>query len=245
MQKSMVLKGTDIWKQVMIEASKEPLFIINGVSFTAYEGEFISIVGPSGSGKTTLLHCLSGLTQVSKGTVEIMNTEITKLNLEKKAKMRQTMIGFIFQEYNLLSALPAIENVLIPLRLAKKKIDYEKVNQVLDNLTFTASKQAFVHTLSGGERQKLAIARVLLSENKLVFADEPTGALDSQSRELVFEQLKSLTKMGICVIMVTHDIELAAQTDRTYVLKDGRVVTSLLSPTSTEIFKLLNEKEAG
>lgn len=245
MQKSMVLKGTDIWKQVMIEASKEPLSIINGVSFTAYEGEFISIVGPSGSGKTTLLHCLSGLTQVSKGTVEIMNTEITKLNLEKKAKMRQTMIGFIFQEYNLLSALPAIENVLIPLRLAKKKIDYEKVNQVLDNLTFTASKQAFVHTLSGGERQKLAIARVLLSENKLVFADEPTGALDSQSRELVFEQLKSLTKMGICVIMVTHDIELAAQTDRTYVLKDGRVVTSLLSPTSTEIFKLLNEKEAG
>ncbi|MGX7238293.1 ABC transporter ATP-binding protein [Enterococcus phoeniculicola] len=245
MQKSMVLKGTDIWKQVMIEASKEPLSIINGVSFTAYEGEFISIVGPSGSGKTTLLHCLFGLTQVSKGTVEIMNTEITKLNLEKKAKMRQTMIGFIFQEYNLLSALPAIENVLIPLRLAKKKIDYEKVNQVLDNLTFTASKQAFVHTLSGGERQKLAIARVLLSENKLVFADEPTGALDSQSRELVFEQLKSLTKMGICVIMVTHDIELAAQTDRTYVLKDGRVVTSLLSPTSTEIFKLLNEKEAG
>ncbi|OJG70798.1 hypothetical protein RV11_GL000860 [Enterococcus phoeniculicola] len=241
----MVLKGTDIWKQVMIEASKEPLSIINGVSFTAYEGEFISIVGPSGSGKTTLLHCLFGLTQVSKGTVEIMNTEITKLNLEKKAKMRQTMIGFIFQEYNLLSALPAIENVLIPLRLAKKKIDYEKVNQVLDNLTFTASKQAFVHTLSGGERQKLAIARVLLSENKLVFADEPTGALDSQSRELVFEQLKSLTKMGICVIMVTHDIELAAQTDRTYVLKDGRVVTSLLSPTSTEIFKLLNEKEAG
>ncbi|EOL48905.1 hypothetical protein UC3_00457 [Enterococcus phoeniculicola ATCC BAA-412] len=229
----------------MIEASKEPLSIINGVSFTAYEGEFISIVGPSGSGKTTLLHCLFGLTQVSKGTVEIMNTEITKLNLEKKAKMRQTMIGFIFQEYNLLSALPAIENVLIPLRLAKKKIDYEKVNQVLDNLTFTASKQAFVHTLSGGERQKLAIARVLLSENKLVFADEPTGALDSQSRELVFEQLKSLTKMGICVIMVTHDIELAAQTDRTYVLKDGRVVTSLLSPTSTEIFKLLNEKEAG
>ena len=245
MQKSIVLKGTDIWKQVMIEASKEPLSIINGVSFTAYEGEFISIVGPSGSGKTTLLHCLSGLTQVSKGTVEIMNTEITKLNLEKKAKMRQTMIGFIFQEYNLLPALPAIENVLLPLRLAKKKIDYEKVNQVLDNLTFTASKQAFVHTLSGGERQKLAIARVLLSENKLVFADEPTGALDSQSRELVFEQLKSLTKMGICVIMVTHDIELAAQTDRTYVLKDGRVVTSLLSPTSTEIFKLLNEKEAG
>lgn len=245
MQKSIVLKGTDIWKQVMIEASKEPLSIINDVSFTAYEGEFISIVGPSGSGKTTLLHCLSGLTQVSKGTVEIMNTEITKLNLEKKAKMRQTMIGFIFQEYNLLPALPAIENVLLPLRLAKKKIDYEKVNQVLDNLTFTASKQAFVHTLSGGERQKLAIARVLLSENKLVFADEPTGALDSQSRELVFEQLKSLTKMGICVIMVTHDIELAAQTDRTYVLKDGRVVTSLLSPTSTEIFKLLNEKEAG
>lgn len=245
MQKSIVLKGTDIWKQVMIEASKEPLSIINGVSFTAYEGEFISIVGPSGSGKTTLLHCLSGLTQVSKGTVEIMNTEITKLNLEKKAKMRQTMIGFIFQEYNLLPALPAIENVLLPLRLAKKKIDYEKVNQVLDNLTFTASKQAFVHTLSGGERQKLAIARVLLSENKLVFADEPTGALDSQSRELVFEQLKSLTKMGICVIMVTHDIELAAQTDRTYVLKDGRVVTSLLSPTSTEIFKLLNEKEDG
>lgn len=245
MQKSIVLKGTDIWKQVMIEASKEPLSIINDVSFTAYEGEFISIVGPSGSGKTTLLHCLSGLTQVSKGTVEIMNTEITKLNLEKKAKMRQTMIGFIFQEYNLLPALPAIENVLLPLRLAKKKIDYEKVNQVLDNLTFTASKQAFVHTLSGGERQKLAIARVLLSENKLVFADEPTGALDSQSRELVFEQLKSLTKMGICVIMVTHDIELAAQTDRTYVLKDGRVVTSLPSPTSTEIFKLLNEKEAG
>lgn len=245
MQKSIVLKGTGIWKQVMIEASKKPLSIINGVSFTAYEGEFISIVGPSGSGKTTLLHCLSGLTQVSKGTVEIMNTEITKLNLEKKAKMRQTMIGFIFQEYNLLPALPAIENVLLPLRLAKKKIDYEKVNQVLDNLTFTASKQAFVHTLSGGERQKLAIARVLLSENKLVFADEPTGALDSQSRELVFEQLKSLTKMGICVIMVTHDIELAAQTDRTYVLKDGRVVTSLLSPTSTEIFKLLNEKEDG
>ncbi len=144
--------------------------------------------------------------------------------------MRRHEIGFIFQSYNLVPALPVFENIVLPLRLSGQKIDRQAVVQLMDKMNFAADLNSFVANLSGGEKQKVAIARVLLTKAKIIFADEPTGAVDSASKEIIFNLLRSLVDQGACVIMVTHDIELATKTDRTLTLKDGKIEQIFTKP---------------
>lgn len=219
--------------------------ILRDVSLEAKQGEFLSIVGPSGSGKTSLLQCMSGLSIPTNGVVKLLDVDPYQLSPSKAAIFRRTKIGFIFQSYNLVPALPAFENVVLPLRLAGKKIDKNEVEQLLKQLKFTADSSNFVDALSGGEQQKIAIARVLIANCEIVFADEPTGALDSISRKIVFELLRQLTKRGVCVVMVTHDIELAALTDRALIMKDGQLIENIVNPHVDQLFKMLNEEERG
>ena len=227
--KKEVISVDNITKEVALSTNKT-IKILNNVSLAAYANEFLSIVGPSGSGKSTLLKSMSGLMQPTAGKVTINATDPYRLRPSQTAKMRRHEIGFIFQSYNLVPALPVFENIVLPLRLSGQKIDRQAVVQLMDKMNFAADLNSFVANLSGGEKQKVAIARVLLTKAKIIFADEPTGAVDSASKEIIFNLLRSLVDQGACVIMVTHDIELATKTDRTLTLKDGKIEQIFTKP---------------
>ena len=162
-----------------------------------------------------------------------------KLNNRKLAKLRQENISFIFQSYNLVPALPVIENIALPLHLSHKKVNKQEIRDLLRQMKFQADMNSFVNTLSGGEQQKVAIARAILSDSQLIFADEPTGALDSTSREVIFDLLRDMANRGKCVFMVTHDIELASYTDRALVLKDGNIYKELQAPSAQDLYQAL------
>lgn len=236
-----LLEVKEISKKFILDKNKS-VEILKNISLSAYSNEFISIVGPSGSGKSTLLKCMSGLLEPTAGKININSINPYSLSPSKIAKMRRTDIGFIFQSYNLIPALPVFENVALPLRLSGKKINKLSVAKLLKSMNFTADLGSFVETLSGGERQKVAIARVLVTHAKIIFADEPTGAVDASSKEQIFKILRKLADDGACVIMVTHDIDLAARTDRALVLKDGCLIQVLTKPSAPQI---LEEIERG
>ncbi|MGT2933508.1 ABC transporter ATP-binding protein [Streptococcus catagoni] len=234
----LAVKGSHIFKTFQLEQEKT-ISVLKDVCLEANYGEFISILGISGSGKSTLLKCLSSLLEPSSGHVDINHLDPYHLSDGKLAKLRREDISFIFQSYNLVPALPVIENIVLPLRLASKKIDQSKIEEILRRLNFQADRNAPVATLSGGEQQKVAIARAILANSKIIFADEPTGALDSLSRQVVFDILSDLAKEGKCVLMVTHDIELASRTDRALILKDGSIDQELKAPSSDTLYKAL------
>ncbi|MDM7515136.1 ABC transporter ATP-binding protein [Lentilactobacillus sp. TOM.63] len=238
-----VISIQNITKTVTTGGKEKNLEILHGVSLTANQGEFLSIVGPSGSGKSTLLHCMSGLSKPTSGSVTILGVDPYKLRPAKSAIFRRTQVGFIFQSYNLIPALPAFDNIVLPLRLSRKKVDEQKIDQLLKDINFNADPANFVTALSGGERQKVAIARVLVSNCRVIFADEPTGALDSVSGKIIFGLLRDLTKQGVCVVMVTHDIEMAAHTDRAITLRDGQLRQILDKPNAQELFEALNAEK--
>lgn len=238
-----VINIQNIAKSVSTGRRSEKLEILHGVSLAANVGEFLSIVGPSGSGKSTLLHCMSGLSKPTSGSVNILGIDPYKLRPAKSAVFCRTKVGFIFQSYNLLPALTAFDNIVLPLRLSRKKVDKAKIYQLLKSINFDANPDSFVSSLSGGERQKVAIARVLVSNCKVIFADEPTGALDSVSGKIIFGLLRDLTKQGVCVVMVTHDIEMAARTDRAITLRDGKLRKILNKPNAQELFEALSDEE--
>ncbi|MBU9788155.1 ABC transporter ATP-binding protein [Lentilactobacillus sp. IMAU92037] len=238
-----VISIQNITKTVTTGGKEKNLEILHGVSLTANQGEFLSIVGPSGSGKSTLLHCMSGLSKPTSGSVTILGVDPYKLRPAKSAIFRRTQVGFIFQSYNLIPALPAFDNIVLPLRLSRKKVDKQKIDQLLKDINFNADPANFVTALSGGERQKVAIARVLVSNCRVIFADEPTGALDSVSGKIIFGLLRDLTKQGVCVVMVTHDIEMAAHTDRAITLRDGQLRQILDKPNAQELFEALNAEK--
>lgn len=238
-----VINIQNITKKVATGGKEKNLEILHGVSLTANQGEFLSIVGPSGSGKSTLLHCMSGLSKPTSGSVNILGVDPYKLRPSKSAIFRRTQVGFIFQSYNLIPALPAFDNIVLPLRLSRKKVDKQKIDQLLKDINFNADPANFVTALSGGERQKVAIARVLVSNCRVIFADEPTGALDSVSGKIIFGLLRDLTKQGVCVVMVTHDIEMAAHTDRAITLRDGQLRQILDKPNAQDLFEALNDEK--
>lgn len=166
-----------------------------------------------------------------------------KLRPSKAATFRRTQVGFIFQSYNLVPALTAFDNIVLPLRLAHKKFDRDQIDQLLKKINFNTNPNNFIANLSGGEQQKVAIARVLVSNCRVIFADEPTGALDSVSGKIIFGLLRDLTKQGVCVVMVTHDIEMAARTDRAITLRDGQLRKILTKPNAQELFDALNDEK--
>lgn len=231
-------------KKFQIDKNKD-ISVLRDISFEANYGEFVSILGVSGSGKSTLLNCISSLSAPTEGVVKVNNCNPYQLKNSRLSKFRREDISFIFQSYNLLPALPVLENVALPLRLSHKKVCREDIQTLLDKMNFRADLMSSVSSLSGGEKQKVAIARAILSKTRIIFADEPTGALDSTSRKIIFEMLADLAQEGRCVIMVTHDIELASQTDRALILKDGKIYQELFNPTAEALYKALEIENSG
>lgn len=229
-------------KEFLIDKNKS-IPVLNGITLSAYYGEFISILGISGSGKTTLLNCMSSLSRPTEGEVRINGKDPYKLKNRQLAKIRREEISFIFQSYNLVPSLPVFENIVLPLRLSNKRVNKDKVVELLSKLRFNADLSSLVGNLSGGEQQKVAICRAILSDSKIIFADEPTGAMDSKSRELIFKLLRELANEGKCVIMVTHDIELASRTDRAFILKDGLISRELKNPSAKLLYQELEVEQ--
>ncbi|WP_225418453.1 ABC transporter ATP-binding protein [Lacticaseibacillus daqingensis] len=238
-----IIEAHRISKTIAPGGQAAPLPILRGIEFTAAPGEFVSILGPSGSGKTTLLRCLSGLTALTAGTILINGQPLSALSAKQLALLRRTTLSYIFQSYNLLPALSVLENIVLPLRLSHHPINVQAVQRLMAELRFKADLHQRPAALSGGEQQKVAIARALMTKAKLIFADEPTGALDSLSRAIIFDKLRALAVSGACVVMVTHDIAQAAKTDRTLILRDGRIAAIDTRPTERRLFEAMQSAE--
>jgi ABC-type lipoprotein export system ATPase subunit len=202
---------------------------LDGVSLQIKSGEFVSFVGRSGSGKTTLLDMVGLLLRPTNGRVVVDGTETARLGDGQRADLRSRQIGFIFQEYNLLPTLNVLENVMLPLRYARKaggKDGKRRALQLLELVGLADRARSRPDELSGGQQQRVAIARALINRPALVLADEPTGAVDTQTAQEVIGVMRRLNREeGVTFALVTHDLDLAAQTDRMIRLKDGKVVT--------------------
>src|SRR6476659_6206714 len=215
---------------------------LRGVSLDVQPGELVAVMGPSGSGKSTLMHLLAGLDQPTEGTVEIAGNDITTMSDTELTKLRRAHIGFVFQFFNLLPMLTAEENVTLPLRIAGKKADVAWLDRVLDQVGLADRRAHRPSELSGGQQQRVASARALLSKPSVLFADEPTGNLDSTTSAEILEVLRAAVEdYGQTTIMVTHDAKAAAIADRILFLADGEVVLELGPSSSSEVIDALRE----
>ena len=198
---------------------------LDGVSLDLPAGSFTAVVGASGSGKSTLLHTMAGLDEATGGRVSLLGREITTMPAAKRAAFRSRSVGFVFQDYNLIASLTAAENVSMPSRLAGRPLGRGRAVAALEAVGLADRADLKPHQLSGGERQRVAIARVMASRPRIVFADEPTGALDLSAGQVVLTWLRRLAERGATVVMVTHDVEAAARADAVAVMSGGRLVT--------------------
>jgi putative ABC transport system ATP-binding protein len=215
---------------------------LRGVSLEIAEGRLTAIMGPSGSGKSTLMHLLAGLDTPSEGTVVLDGVDITKLNDKKLTLLRREKIGFVFQFFNLLPMLTAEENITLPLAIAGTKIDQKWVDEMLATVGIADRRHHRPAELSGGQQQRVAVARALITRPKVLFADEPTGNLDSGSSKEVLSLLRrSVDELGQTIVMVTHDAGAAAQADRILFLADGRIVRDLEESTAAEVLAAMQE----
>ena len=195
---------------------------LDKVDLTVAPGDFISIIGPSGSGKSTLLHLLSGLDHPTSGSLTYDGQEIYTLPDKELSAFRRRQMGFIFQQFNLLPVLTARENILMPLLLDKKQPDEGYLSQLAELLGIRNRLDHLPHELSGGQQQRVAIARALIAQPEVIFADEPTGNLDSKSGGEVMDMLKSIRdRMGKTLVIITHDNRIAAMADRRLTIMDG------------------------
>jgi putative ABC transport system ATP-binding protein len=213
-----------------------------GVSVALERGRYTAIMGPSGSGKSTLMHILAGLDRPTEGTVVLDGAEITSLDDGDLTKLRRDKLGFIFQFFNLIPVLTAEENIVLPLSIAGRKVDQDWLRQLVDTVGLADRLDHRPAELSGGQQQRVAVARALMSKPSVVFADEPTGNLDSKSSEEVLRMLRqSVDELGQTVVMVTHDPEAAAYADRLLVLRDGLVVHDAEVGTAEDVIELMKE----
>ena len=215
---------------------------LRGVSLAVLEGQLTAVMGPSGSGKSTLMHLLAGLDRPTAGEVWIDSTEIGKLDDTDLTKLRRRHVGFIFQFFNLLPMLTAEQNIVLPLRLAGENGDHAWVEQLIDRVGLGQRRNHRPSELSGGQQQRVAIARALASRPTVVFADEPTGNLDSTTSGEILELLRqSVDAYGQTTVMVTHDASAAAIADRVLFLADGVIVRDLGASSPKEILDTLEE----
>jgi putative ABC transport system ATP-binding protein len=213
-----------------------------GVSVEFERGRFSAIMGPSGSGKSTLMHILAGLDRPTSGTVTLDGTEITELDDGALTKLRRDKLGFVFQFFNLIPVLTAEENVVLPLSIAGEKPDKEWIDRLIETVDLSDRTTHRPAELSGGQQQRVAVARALASRPAVVFADEPTGNLDSKSSEEVLQLLRrAVDDFGQTVVMVTHDPEAASYADRLIVLRDGLVVHDAQAGSADEVIELMKE----
>ncbi|WP_237102396.1 ABC transporter ATP-binding protein [Nonomuraea sp. MG754425] len=205
---------------------------LRGVSATFVRGQFTAIMGPSGSGKSTFLHCLAGLDTVTSGTITVGDVDTTTLSRTRLTELRRDRMGFVFQSFNLLPMLTAEENILLTGRLAGRAAEQEWFDTIVDALGLRARLKHRPSEMSGGQQQRVAVARALLTRPEVLFADEPTGNLDSRSGTEVLDFLRSaVDSYQQTVVMVTHDPVAAAYSDRVLFLADGSIVDELAEPT--------------
>ena len=198
---------------------------VNNVNIQIKQGEFVAIIGKSGSGKSTLLHMLGGLDTPTKGNVVLCGKDMYQMNEDKLAVFRRRKIGFIFQAFNLVSSINVWENIVLPLGLDGRKVDEAYVNDIISTLGIENRIHNLPNTLSGGQQQRVAIARALVARPEILFADEPTGNLDSKTSDEVIALLKmTAKKYGQTIVMITHDDEIAQVADRILIIEDGKVV---------------------
>ena len=215
----------DLYK--LYRVGDEAVRALNGVSFQIYKGEFCAIVGTSGSGKSTLLNMLAGLEKPTKGEVVISGRHIEKMNEEQLVKFRREHVGFIFQSFHLIGTLDAVENVALPLsfRGVKRSVRMKKADQMLDLVKLGKHKKHLPNQMSGGQQQRVGVARALVMEPDIIFADEPTGNLDSHTSKEVMHLMQTVVReQKRTLVMVTHDLQLASYADRIFHIIDGKIV---------------------
>lgn len=238
-----LIVANNIRKEFKTPDGKAKTVALQNVSLSVKPNEFLAIVGSSGSGKSTLLYCLSGLQKVTDGTVELLGDNLNyvgeTVNLTKK---QSEGVGFIFQSYQLLTFLTVRENILLPAKYTGNVEEAsKKLPELLETLGLAEKIDARVSELSGGQQQRVAIARSLINEPTLIFADEPTGALDTKNAREVIKALSNMPNESRSVLMVTHDLEMASHASRILVLSDGKIVTELGKSNPAEILKAMND----
>jgi putative ABC transport system ATP-binding protein len=231
---AIAARAVDVWK--VYGSGEAQVAALRGVSLDLGGGVFTAIMGPSGSGKSTLMHCLAGLDSVTRGEVYIGDTKVTGLGDSGLTRLRRDKVGFVFQQFNLLPTLTAEENILLPLSIAGRKPDKAWYRQIVETTGLGDRLGHRPSQLSGGQQQRVACARALVSRPDVIFADEPTGNLDSRSGADVLGFLRrSVRDFGQTVVMVTHDPNAASYADRVVFLADGRVVHELAQPTAEAV----------
>jgi len=209
---------------------------LDGVSVEFERGAYTAIMGPSGSGKSTLLHCIAGLDTLTSGQVFLGDIDLSSLNEKKLTQARRDKIGFIFQTYNLIPTLTAMENITLPMSLAGRHGDPEWIDRIVDTVGLRPRLTHRPSELSGGQQQRVAVARALASQPEIIFADEPTGNLDSRSGAEILEFMRTAVhNFGQTIVMVTHDPNAAAYASRVIFLADGKIVDEIREPTAEAI----------
>jgi putative ABC transport system ATP-binding protein len=235
-------RATDIVK--LYGSGDTAVRALDGVSVELVRGEFTAIMGPSGSGKSTLMHCLAGLDTVSSGVVDIGGVELSGLSDKKMTALRRDRIGFVFQSFNLVPTLTALENITLPIDIAGRSPEQPWLDMVIDKLGLSDRLHHRPSELSGGQQQRVAVGRALASRPDIIFGDEPTGNLDSRSSGEVMGILRrSVDDLGQTVVIVTHDPRAASYADRVLFLADGRIVDELRSPTADAVLDRMKNLE--
>ncbi|MFJ6214587.1 ABC transporter ATP-binding protein [Streptomyces sp. NPDC092296] len=211
---------------------------LDSIDVDIARGRFTAIMGPSGSGKSTLMHCLAGLDTVTSGQIRIGDTEITGLKDKQLTRLRRDKIGFIFQAFNLLPTLNALENITLPMDIAGRRPDKAWLDQVVETVGLGPRLKHRPTQLSGGQQQRVAVARALAAKPEIIFGDEPTGNLDSRAGAEVLTFLRrSVDELGQTIVMVTHDPVAAGYADRVLFLADGRIVDEMAAPTADAVLE--------
>jgi putative ABC transport system ATP-binding protein len=241
---SAAARALEVWK--VYGSGEARVTALHGVSVELERGRFTAIMGPSGSGKSTLMHCLAGLDGVTRGEVFIGDTQVTGLSDRALTGLRRDKVGFVFQQFNLLPTLTAEENILLPLSIAGRKPDRAWFDTVISTVGLTDRLRHRPSQLSGGQQQRVACARALIARPEVVFADEPTGNLDSRSGAAVLGFLRSsVREFGQTIVMVTHDANAASYADRVIFLADGRIVTELADPDAEAVLDTMKRLDSA
>ena len=220
--KDLILEVKDITKEV--NSPEGLLTIVNNINLSVESGKPISLVGPSGSGKTTLLAIMAGLDLPTKGSVSLLGSVITDMDENQRAQIRAMDVGFVFQSFHLMPRLSALDNVMLPLEIAGDPDAFEKARNALVQVGLGSRAKNFATQLSGGEKQRVAIARAIVNQPKILFADEPTGNLDTKSSSAITDLLFSINELiKTTLVLVTHDLSLAKKCDEIFELSDGSI----------------------
>jgi putative ABC transport system ATP-binding protein len=217
---------------------------LDGVSFEVPAASWVAVMGPSGSGKSTLLHCLAGLERIDAGRVVLAGRDVTAASDAELTRLRRSEVGFAFQNFNLVSSLTAAQNVALPVRLAGARPSRRDIRAALEAVGLDDRARHRPGQLSGGQQQRVALARAIVSRPKVLFADEPTGALDTSSAQMVFGLLRSMVESGQTIVMVTHDPVAAASADNALLLRDGRLVDRIDGATAATVAGKLADLES-